>query len=84
MAELAFLGTAVMGLPMARNLNNAGCAVHAYNRTLERARRLETHDVAVFSDAAEAAAGCPVMVTMVCDGDALRAAALWYVPARPG
>ena len=35
MTELAFLGTGVMGLPMVRNLDEAGFAVHAYNRTGE-------------------------------------------------
>jgi 3-hydroxyisobutyrate dehydrogenase len=70
MTALAFLGTGVMGLPMARNLNDAGFAVRAYNRTAERARPLQDEGVAVFADAAEAAAGCPVLVTMVSDGAA--------------
>ena len=70
MTELAFLGTGVMGLPMILNLDEAGFAVHAYNRTVARARPLQDEGIAVFSDPAEAAAGCPVMVTMVSDGDA--------------
>jgi 3-hydroxyisobutyrate dehydrogenase len=71
MTELAFLGTGVMGLPMVRNLDEAGFAVHAYNRTVARAAPLQDEGIAVFGDPAQAAAGCPVMVTMLTDGDAV-------------
>ena len=71
MTELAFLGTGVMGLPMVRNLDEAGFAVHAYNRTVARAAPLQDDGIAVFGDPAQAAAGCPVMVTMLSDGDAV-------------
>ena len=50
MTELAFLGTGVMGLPMILNLDEAGFAVHAYNRTVARARPLQDEGIAVFSD----------------------------------
>jgi 3-hydroxyisobutyrate dehydrogenase len=82
MTELAFLGTGVMGLPMARNLNDAGYAVHAYNRTLDRARPLEAEGIAVFDDAARAADGCPVMVTMLSAGDAVLRVAAAALSAR--
>ena len=71
MTELAFLGTGVMGLPMARNLDEAGFAVHAYNRTVQRAGPLQDAGIAVFGDPAEAAEGCSVMVTMLSQGDAV-------------
>ena len=71
MTDLAFLGTGVMGFPMARNLNEAGFAVHAWNRTTERAQPLRDEGVEVYDDAAAAAAGCPLMVTMLADGDAV-------------
>jgi 3-hydroxyisobutyrate dehydrogenase len=71
MTELAFLGTGVMGLPMVRNLDQAGFAVHAYNRTIERAQPLRDEGIAVFADPADAAEGCPVMVTMLAEGDAV-------------
>jgi 3-hydroxyisobutyrate dehydrogenase len=75
MTDLAFLGTGVMGLPMVRNLNDAGFAVHAYNRTVRRALPLQADGIAVFDDAARAADGCPVMVTMLSEGDAVLAVA---------
>lgn len=71
MTDLAFLGTGVMGLPMARNLNDAGFVVHAYNRTPERAKPLAAEGVAVYDDPAAAADGCPLMVTMLSDADAV-------------
>lgn len=71
MTELAFLGTGVMGLPMVRHLDQAGFAVRAYNRTAQRAEPLRDEGIAVFSDPAEAAAGCSVMVTMLSHGDAV-------------
>ena len=71
MTDLAFLGTGVMGLPMARNLSDSGFVVHAYNRTLDKARALEPEGVQLFDDPAAAADGCPLMVTMLADADAV-------------
>ena len=33
MTDIAFLGAGTMGLPMARNLLQAGFTVHSWNRT---------------------------------------------------
>jgi 3-hydroxyisobutyrate dehydrogenase len=84
MTDLAFLGTGVMGLPMVRNLNDAGFAVHAYNRTVRRALPLQADGIAVFDDAARAADGCPVMVTMLSEGDAVLAVAAAALEATDG
>jgi 3-hydroxyisobutyrate dehydrogenase len=71
MTEVAFLGTGVMGLPMAAHLGDAGFSVHAWNRTTERARSLERDGIVVFEDAAEAVSGCSLVVTMLADADAV-------------
>ncbi len=71
MTDLAFLGTGVMGAPMARNLSDEGFVVHAWNRSAEKAQALESEGIQAFEDAAQAAAGCPVMVTMLADADAV-------------
>ena len=71
MTELAFLGTGVMGLPMARHLNEAGFTVHAWNRTTEKARPLQAEGVAVHDDPAGAAAGCSLIVTMLANAEAV-------------
>ncbi len=84
MTELAFLGTGVMGLPMVRKLDEAGFAVHAYNRTVQRATPLQAEGIAVFGDPAEAAAGCPVMVTMLSEGDAVLKVAAAALQATDG
>src|ERR1700759_1557660 len=84
MTEVAFLGTGLMGLPMARNLDEAGFAVHAYNRTVERAGPLQDAGIAVFDDPAEAAEGCSVMVTMLSQGDAVLEVAAAALQATDG
>lgn len=71
MIEIAFLGTGVMGLPMACNLLRAGFAVRAFNRTAERARPLAEAGARVCQDAATAADGCPLMITMLSDAEAV-------------
>ncbi len=69
MTNIAFLGTGVMGLPMARNLVEAGFNVHAFNRTPDRAQPLADAGAEVFDHPAAAADGCPLMVTMLPDAD---------------
>jgi 3-hydroxyisobutyrate dehydrogenase len=84
MTELAFMGTGVMGLPMIRNLDEAGFAVHAYNRTVQRAGHLQDLGIAVFGDPAEAAEGCSGMVTMLSHGDAVLEVAAAALQATDG
>ena len=71
---IAFLGTGIMGFPMARNLADAGLTVRAWNRTPEKAQPLGEHGVAVVASPAEAAEGADVLVTMLADTDAVAAA----------
>jgi 3-hydroxyisobutyrate dehydrogenase len=84
MTDLAFFGTGVMGLPMARNLNEEGFAVHAFNRTADKARPLQAEGVQVYEDPAQAAAGCPLMVTMLSDADAVLDVAARALTATDG
>jgi 3-hydroxyisobutyrate dehydrogenase len=71
MTKIAFLGTGTMGLPMARNLLDAGFAVRSWNRSTERAQPLVEHGAETFQDAREAAEGCELVVTMLSDADAV-------------
>lgn len=41
MMNILWIGTGVMGVPMAKHLQQAGHQVYAYNRTPEKAKRLE-------------------------------------------
>jgi 3-hydroxyisobutyrate dehydrogenase len=71
MTDLAFLGTGTMGLPMARNLLQAGFTVHAWNRTPDRAKPLADDGAQLFEDPRAAADGCPLMITMLSDADSV-------------
>jgi len=71
MSDVAFLGAGTMGLPMARNLLQAGFAVHSWNRTPDRARPLTDDGAELFQDPRGAADGCPLMVTMLSDADSV-------------
>jgi 3-hydroxyisobutyrate dehydrogenase len=67
---IAFLGTGIMGAPMARNLARAGHEVRAYNRTSSKAEGL---GATVAGSPAEAVDGADVVITMLADGPAVAA-----------
>jgi 3-hydroxyisobutyrate dehydrogenase len=66
--RVAFLGTGLMGAPMARHLAAAGHEVTAWNRTREKAEGL---GAAVAASPADAIEGADVLVTMLVDGPAI-------------
>jgi 3-hydroxyisobutyrate dehydrogenase len=68
--RVAFLGTGIMGLPMARNAAAAGLEVKAWNRTAEKAQPLGD-DATVVEAPAEAVEGADLLVTMLSDADAV-------------
>ncbi len=68
---IAFLGTGLMGAPMARNLAGAGHTVRAWNRTPAKAEGL---GATVAGTPAEAVEGADVVITMLADGPAVAAA----------
>lgn len=69
--RIAFLGTGLMGAPMARNLLKAGHAVTAWNRTREKAEPLAPNGARVADTVAEAVADAELIITMVSDGTAV-------------
>lgn len=83
MQKIAFLGTGLMGAPMARNIAKAGFPVTAWNRSAAKAAPLSAHGVTVAQSAAEAVTGADIIISILSDGaataelqagDALRAA----------
>ena len=66
--RIAFLGTGLMGGPMASNLLKAGFPVTVWNRTLSKAEALRPDGAVVPSSAAAAAEGADVVITMLEDG----------------
>src|SRR5215469_13234495 len=67
--EIAWLGTGIMGAPMARNLMRAGHRLRLHNRTAKRAVALaaDRSEATVATDAAAAAAGAEAVFIMVPD-----------------
>lgn len=65
---IAFLGTGLMGGPMARRLAQAGYRVRAWNRTVAKAVALEDDGVQACSSVAEAVSGAGFIVSMLEDG----------------
>jgi 3-hydroxyisobutyrate dehydrogenase len=85
--KIAFLGTGIMGAPIARHLAQAGNEVVAWNRTREKAEEIE--GATAVDSPADAVAGAEVVVTMLSDGaavedvirqaaDAIESGAIWW------
>jgi 3-hydroxyisobutyrate dehydrogenase-like beta-hydroxyacid dehydrogenase len=72
--RVAILGTGKMGGAMARRLNSAGHQLILWNRTRERAEALGIGKVA--ATPAEAAEGAEIVISMLTDAEAVRAAYL--------
>lgn len=66
--RIAVLGIGFMGFPMARRLCEAGHEVHAWNRSREKAERLQAFGATVHDSAAGAVASCDVVVSMLENG----------------
>jgi 3-hydroxyisobutyrate dehydrogenase len=69
--RVSFLGTGIMGAPMARNIAKAGHDVTVWNRTVEKARPLADDGLHVAEDPAAAVTDADVVVTMLTDGAAV-------------
>jgi len=69
--KISFIGLGNMGLPMARNLLQAGYTLTVYNRTRARADQLKQLDPVVADSPAAAARDAEILVTMVADDAAL-------------
>jgi len=65
--RVGFVGTGIMGAPMARNARKAGFEVVATNRTLSRAEPLAKDGVTVLRTPREVAQRADIVVTMVID-----------------
>ena len=64
---IAFIGLGIMGLPMAKNLVNAGFTVRGFNRTPAKAEALAEAGGQAAATIAEAVDGADVIITMVPD-----------------
>ncbi len=83
--EIAWIGTGIMGAPMARRLLAAGHRLRVYNRTAARAQALAGAGAVVASSAAEAARGAEFVFIMVPDTADVEAVAAGIRPVlSPG
>jgi 2-hydroxy-3-oxopropionate reductase len=82
--EIAWIGTGIMGAPMARRLLAAGHRVRVFNRTPESARPLAADGAIVATDAAAAALGAATVFLMVPDTPDVEATVSRIEPALDG
>jgi 3-hydroxyisobutyrate dehydrogenase len=89
--KIGWLGTGIMGAPMAQHVAAAGNDVVAWNRTREKAQGIE--GVAVADSPAAAVEGAEIVVTMLSDGAAVEevagqagipADAIWWQASTVG
>ena len=69
--EVAFLGTGLMGLPMCRNILQAGFSLRCWNRTKIKTAPLEKIGAVVFETANQAVKNADFIVSMLSDGAAV-------------
>ncbi len=74
--NVAFIGIGKMGLPMSILVAKAGYTVTAFDQSAARLAEARGQGVAVASSPADAAKGCPVVVSSLPDDAALRAVML--------
>src|SRR6218665_3361976 len=78
---VAFIGLGNMGLPMARNVVQAGFAVHAYNRSPEKSKAIESTGAKAFASPEDVVKEAEVVITMLSDDAAVNAIADKIIPA---
>lgn len=94
--RIAWLGTGIMGGPMARNCLDAGLAVTVWNRTAGKAQSLAAGGARIAGSPEEAATDASMLVTVLADGvavdacvgdavlDALAGGAVWVQMSTVG
>ena len=79
--EIGWIGTGIMGAPMARRLIGASNRVRVFNRSADKARALAADGATVAADAAACAAGAEVVFIMVPDTPDVEATVAKIEPA---
>jgi 3-hydroxyisobutyrate dehydrogenase-like beta-hydroxyacid dehydrogenase len=70
--KIGFIGLGNMGLPMAKNLINAGYHLQVYNRTIGRADELEQAYITRCQTPGEAAKNVEFIITMLAEDEVLK------------
>jgi 2-hydroxy-3-oxopropionate reductase len=69
--KIAFIGTGLMGFPMAKNLLEKNLELNVFSRTIEKAKPLEKFGAKISNSLSEAVKGVDVVITMLTDDDAV-------------
>ncbi|HVJ39927.1 MAG TPA: NAD(P)-dependent oxidoreductase, partial [Dongiaceae bacterium] len=67
--RIAFLGTGLMGQPMAANLLRSGYPLHVWNRRQDKTRSLTALGAESHPTPVEAASGAEIIITMLLNGE---------------
>ena len=71
MLKIGFIGTGLMGLPMAKNILKAGYNLKAFNRSQNKAAPLKDQGAEISSSIKEAVSDSDVVITMLTDDNAV-------------
>ena len=71
MMKIGFIGTGLMGLPMAKNILKAGYSLKAFNRSKNKAAPLKDQGAEISSSIKEAVSDSDVVITMLTDDTAV-------------
>jgi 2-hydroxy-3-oxopropionate reductase len=69
--KIAFIGTGLMGFPMAKNLLEKNLELNVFSRTIEKAKPLEKFGAKISNSLSEAIEDVDVVITMLTDDDAV-------------
>ena len=69
--KIAFIGTGLMGYPMAKNLINKKINLKVFSRTLEKAKPLEKLGAIIANSLGEAVKDADIVITMLTDDEAV-------------
>ena len=69
--KIGFIGTGLMGFPMAKNLLDKSLDLNVFSRTIEKAKPLEKIGAKISNSLSEAVKDVDVVITMLTDDDAV-------------
>ncbi|MDC1078138.1 NAD(P)-dependent oxidoreductase [Candidatus Pelagibacter sp.] len=69
--KIGFIGTGLMGFPMAKNLLDKSLDLNVFSRTIEKAKPLEEFGAKISNSLSEAVKDADIVITMLTDDDAV-------------
>jgi 2-hydroxy-3-oxopropionate reductase len=69
--KIGFIGTGLMGFPMAKNLLDKSLDLNVFSRSIEKAKPLEKFGAKISNSLSEAAKDADIVITMLTDDDAV-------------